>query len=488
MIVRDEAHNLSDCLTPIAHLFDEIVIVDTGSRDNTKEIARRFTSLVFDFEWCDDFAAARNESLRHATGDWIFWLDADDRLHPDQVQKLASLLATELDERPRIFLMDTVVTPAEAGKDTLVTSHARLFRRHPEMRWKGRVHEQLRPEPISLGYQWQFTDIQIEHIGYHDRALAARKSRRKLRLLRMDYAVDPNDPSTLLHLALAQLGGNAKAEARQHLIKLTQMGSAARPHLSRVYAALADLSLLDGQAHEAVALIDQGLTLQPANTHLLLAKANALYALQQHDQSATVLETILSLPLSLSCRLAETTDVQSKAAPRMLAAVRRMQRRWNEAEILLCGVLKRFPDDLTSWHHLGLVYLDQAKGQELARIVSRLAATTGGRIGAGTLTSLWHMRHGHLPSAGPLIDELIAEAPSLPCLRMLRAEWLSRSGAILAEQLRALRDVLRVQPGSLEAKRWIATIEERQRMLAAAPAPVPFAAGATVLGATAQAT
>src|SRR3954447_18097990 len=92
MIVRNEAHQLADCLSPIAHLFDEIVIVDTGSEDETPAVARRFTSNVHRFEWCDDFAAARNESLRHACGDWIFWLDADDRLSPDNVHRLTNIL------------------------------------------------------------------------------------------------------------------------------------------------------------------------------------------------------------------------------------------------------------------------------------------------------------------------------------------------------------------------------------------------------------
>lgn len=77
MIVKDEAEHLPRCLESCAGLFDEIVVVDTGSTDDTKEIAQSFGAKVFDFEWCDDFAAARNESLRHATGEWMMWLDAD---------------------------------------------------------------------------------------------------------------------------------------------------------------------------------------------------------------------------------------------------------------------------------------------------------------------------------------------------------------------------------------------------------------------------
>jgi len=181
MIVRNEEHNLEACLAPVAHLFDEIIIVDTGSTDATKAIAQRFTPHVIDFAWCDDFAAARNESLRHATGDWIFWLDADDRVEPEQVARLARLFDEKLDTRWRAYMLDTVMPADDPGRDAHVTSHPRLFRRHAELRWHGRVHEQLFPDPVALGYEWVFTDIQVVHVGYLDHALCERKARRKLR-------------------------------------------------------------------------------------------------------------------------------------------------------------------------------------------------------------------------------------------------------------------------------------------------------------------
>jgi GT2 family glycosyltransferase len=91
MIVRDEQENLSHCLESVRGLFDEIVVVDTGSIDPTKEIAAEFGARVFDFEWVDDFAAARNEALSHATGDYAFWLDADDLVEPVEREKLRTL-------------------------------------------------------------------------------------------------------------------------------------------------------------------------------------------------------------------------------------------------------------------------------------------------------------------------------------------------------------------------------------------------------------
>src|SRR6478736_3619538 len=124
MIVRNEAHQLSDCLAPVANLFDEIVIVDTGSQDATREVARRFTPLVFDFPWRDDFAAARNESLRRSQGNWLFWLDADDRISPENVAKLRDLLAS-LTDRSAAYLMDTLCGDVADSELTLLVPRFR---------------------------------------------------------------------------------------------------------------------------------------------------------------------------------------------------------------------------------------------------------------------------------------------------------------------------------------------------------------------------
>ena len=92
MIVRNEDMNLSSCLESVRGVFDEIVVVDTGSTDRTREIACAFGAQVFEFAWVDDFAAARNVALSHATGDYAFWVDADDVLDPPEREKLRALM------------------------------------------------------------------------------------------------------------------------------------------------------------------------------------------------------------------------------------------------------------------------------------------------------------------------------------------------------------------------------------------------------------
>ncbi len=99
---------------------------------------------VFDFPWVDSFAAARNESLRHATGARVFWLDADDRLHDDNRCKLRALFAGIEDENAAFVMKCLYLPDPETATSTLV-DHVRLFRAGPSLRWEYRVHKQILP-------------------------------------------------------------------------------------------------------------------------------------------------------------------------------------------------------------------------------------------------------------------------------------------------------------------------------------------------------
>ncbi len=89
MIVKNEEDVLARCLECVHDIVDEIIIVDTGSEDSTKEIAKRYTKHIYDFPWIDDFSAARNFSFSKATMEYCMWLDADDiLLEPDRIDLL----------------------------------------------------------------------------------------------------------------------------------------------------------------------------------------------------------------------------------------------------------------------------------------------------------------------------------------------------------------------------------------------------------------
>jgi tetratricopeptide (TPR) repeat protein len=455
MIVRDEEAHLEACLAPVAPLFDEVVIVDTGSRDGTRRIARTFTSQVFDVPWRDDFAAARNAALQQASCPWIFWLDADDRLDAENRQRLAALMETL--GPPRVYLMDTICLTGQAGDMPRWVTHRRLFPRDPRLMWKGRVHEQLRPDAQELGWEEVFSDVQIQHLGYQDQTLRQKKLRRKLRLLQMEYAVQPDDPSTLLHLAMAYLNTATLAQSRQYFQRLCQVSPPDAPHMRRAYLGLADLALHEGKIAEALSWVEQGLRYFPGDEHLLLAGAMAYFNAQAWEPAKAALQAILQTRAPRRMLYGECCQVREQVAPRMLAAILRVQGALPQAQQVLQAVLSRFPDDLCAWYNLGLVFLDARQPFPLEAVCTRLEAG-GGRIEAAMLRVLWQMRYGDLATVGPLIDQLVAQAPDLPIPRMLRAEWLSRTGAPWTDQMRALRDVLRVQPGNEEARQYLARL------------------------------
>src|SRR5262249_30995896 len=158
-----------------------------------------FGAKVIDFPWVDSFAAARTESLRHATGDFVLWIDADDRLDEPNRQRLRELLATLTDENTAHVMKCLCLPDAEGGGATLV-DHVRLFRRQDGLAWRYRVHEQILPSLRERGYDVAWSDVIIHHTGYTDAAVRARKLERDLRLLRLDLAEQPDDPFVLFNL------------------------------------------------------------------------------------------------------------------------------------------------------------------------------------------------------------------------------------------------------------------------------------------------
>jgi hypothetical protein len=140
MIVRDAAATLARCLDSVGAAVDEIVIVDTGSIDDTREIAARFTSRLHAFAWCDDFAAARQAAFDRVTTDWVCWLDADDRVEgAGAIRGVADECATDVGELhwKYVYAVD------RDGNSCCEYWRERCVRNDGSYRWKGRVHEVL---------------------------------------------------------------------------------------------------------------------------------------------------------------------------------------------------------------------------------------------------------------------------------------------------------------------------------------------------------
>lgn len=159
MIVKNEEAVLARCLDSLKGLMDEIIIVDTGSTDRTKEIARQYTALVYDFSWCDDFAAARNFSFSKATQEYIYAPDADevlDEINRRRFQMLKNALLPEIE----IVTMH-YITPSQYNtvQNSAMDIRPKLFKRLRTFTWINPVHETVRLEPVIYD-----SDIEIQHL------------------------------------------------------------------------------------------------------------------------------------------------------------------------------------------------------------------------------------------------------------------------------------------------------------------------------------
>jgi len=186
MIVKDEESVLERCLSSVRNYVEEIIIVDTGSTDATREIARRFTDQVHLFEWINDFSAARNESLKYANGKWILVLDADEYFEESEIRKLRELLAA-MEPEPHLIYNLSIVSLL--GEKYHLSTHegkvGRVFGNHLDIRFFRPIHEQAMSARPEIRMQSVNLPVRVFHSGYVEETVRAKnKHQRNLELFR----------------------------------------------------------------------------------------------------------------------------------------------------------------------------------------------------------------------------------------------------------------------------------------------------------------
>jgi tetratricopeptide (TPR) repeat protein len=277
MIVKDETANLLRSLGPIAAHVDEVVVVDTGSTDDTPAMASRLGARVFHFDWRDDFAAARNESIARARGDWIMWLDADNQVPPDQAPRLKQILPMD---GQSIVWMTEVLEPSGHR-----LRQKRIFPNRPDVRFAGRIHEQLVHPP---GFENVFSDLEVIHWGYADKAQARAKAERNLRLIVEELDRSPDDFYLLYQAGKTLIGLKGFQEAEAFLSKIVagDLGLVENPELHWHSRLLLERALsLTGRGAEAdqvlAALTDMAPEFGPGR----LARGRRLFQAGRHEEA-----------------------------------------------------------------------------------------------------------------------------------------------------------------------------------------------------------
>jgi glycosyltransferase involved in cell wall biosynthesis len=185
MIVKDEGQCLARCLDSVKEVVDEIIIVDTGSTDNTVKIANSYTEHVYHFQWINDFAAARNASIEHASSTWILVLDADEYLEPEDARKLRTFLQGQTPTRHIIYNLPVIsLLGSSHNASASEVPVDRVFPNHMGIHYHRPIHEQPRtPEGIAL--QSIAVPFRIRHSGYTEETLVAKnKHERNLSIFR----------------------------------------------------------------------------------------------------------------------------------------------------------------------------------------------------------------------------------------------------------------------------------------------------------------
>ena len=210
LIVKNESEFIGQCLESIKRVASQIVVVDTGSDDDTIQIAESHGAQVFQFDWCDDFAAARNFGLEKATGDWLLIIDADEVLTPEGMAGLWEDIQQKnhLGFRVRCNHLERI-SNNEGHQQMADGWHfiPRLFRNAPGIHFVGIIHEQAFSSVQVRSEDWQmetgFGRTEINHFGYDPSIKQERKkAERNITLINRALDQNPDDATLLMSLAL----------------------------------------------------------------------------------------------------------------------------------------------------------------------------------------------------------------------------------------------------------------------------------------------
>jgi glycosyltransferase involved in cell wall biosynthesis len=419
MIVKDEEAMIARCLEAARDAVDEIVVVDTGSTDRTVAIAQELGARVLHHQWDGDFSAARNVSFEAATGDWVMYLDADEVLVTEDVERLRAL--TGRTWREAFYLVETNHT-GELGDGTAVTHDAlRVFRNRPEYRFEGRIHEQIAQHlPGYLPERLERTAVRVEHFGYLGAVRGAKdKVNRNLELLQRQAAEGLDTPFLHFNLGSEYAASGDAPRALEHFERAWTAVRADDQASTYGFAPSLTVRYLkslraNGRAADVGTTGDAMLTLFPGFTDIVLEQAFAARA----EGDAAAEEALLRRCLDMGdapSRYSPTVGSGSSIALIALADVLRRRGAADDEEATLRRCLEEHPRFLGSVEPYATVLL--RRGVPAAEVAATL-------------------------------HELVEE--TTPSVRFLLAVALSEAGAAAEAEIE-LRALLAAQPGCAQA-------------------------------------
>ena len=304
LIAKNEMKHLARCLNSAKPIVDEIIVVDTGSTDETKDIARVFGARVYDFEWTDDFSKARNFALSKASGDWILVLDADEVISTTDHGGFRRVLEKS-QERPGAYRVRTRNYSYQAntvgfqqnrgeyaeeqGIGWFPSDKVRLFTNDPRIRFEYPVHELVEPSLQRLKTTIRDCPVAVHHYGTLRSVKTLEKTKNYRQLGRKKLRKNIKDVSALKELAIqsAQLGNHAEAlDLWRRFIKLQPHSAEAYLNMGAAYCNLAMYA-------EAVSFSEIALRLEPSLKEAAFNMAFSMLLMERAEEAKTALERLL---------------------------------------------------------------------------------------------------------------------------------------------------------------------------------------------------
>jgi tetratricopeptide (TPR) repeat protein len=369
MIVKNEEELLGDCLASIRDWVDEIIVVDTGSTDRTVEIAESYGSKVFHHPWEGDFSKARNQSLSYATGEWIFIIDADERMYSEDIPELQRLLRNS---RVEVISINVYNVYGENESGVTFLPSTRLFRRSLGLRYDGIVHNVLvysDTQPIER------TGVRLKHLGYGlDKEKMREKLKRSRELLEKQLAESPDNAFALFNYAQLLRGETATFPAQnaelilksaRHAVKLTNPALATERHIHLMCLDQIAWTLFhQGNYDQAEEQARKAIAYKPNYLDPLLLLGHIAARKQQYDQAR--LEYLAYLKAQAEYDPGRETDniimmhVDSRvSAWYSLGMIAEIQGSPNEAIRYYESIVEKDPSYLDTSAHLGRLALQR---------------------------------------------------------------------------------------------------------------------------------
>ena len=321
---------LPACLASVAGIASELIVLDTGSTDHTPHIAARHGARVYSAPWRDDFSAARNEAIERASGKWIWWMDADDRLDADNAARLRALL-DNLSGGLDAYLMRCMCAGIE-GMPSFEVDHVRLFRNDPRIRFAYRVHEQVAPSVLAAGGRLRSTDILVHHVGYENTDSRVRKQSRNVRLLELEAHARPLDAFSLFYRGVALLERDQTAQALVLLNTCVGLAPRSSTVARAVAVPLSEAYRREGMLLEACEAIRVARRTFPSDVDIAFAEACLALRLDDLPWAEALLSSLVCSSVGPRAIVASDPSILLFRARHVRASILYLLGRFHEAE------------------------------------------------------------------------------------------------------------------------------------------------------------